>query len=228
MKQLTIRNRLFLLVGFIGSCMLFVQCPKTCNHSNLSPTQPQKSIKQKKPKDLLRVRQWPSNNAHYVEITIQPSNTGTELSQCTLTATNLTGRGRLLAAVDKVQGRLQYKIPLEQETNLDKIYLSKGNAVVFKQGKSIGIRCVYEPDVGTQQREDHQLQIKVCVYDGSRQILEQQAEKVSFLITQGPKPKKPKITKPNKKRPSRTPKKSSQPKEIGKVIPPDNRFTQPE
>ncbi len=225
MKQLTIRNRLFLLVGFITSCMLFVQCPKTCNHSNLSPTKSQQSIKQNKSKqDLLRVRQLPSRNAHYMEITIQSSNTGTVLSQCTLIATALAGHGILFAPGDKVKGRLQYNIRLTEETNLDKVYISKGNADMFKQGKSIKIKCMYQHEVGTQQGEDHQVQIKVCVYDSNHQILEQKAEKVSFLITQAPKPKEQKTTKSTKKPLSRTPKKSNQVKGIGKLSPPDDRL----
>jgi hypothetical protein len=134
----------------------------------------------------------------------------------------------LLAAVDKVKGKLQYSIPLTEETNLDKVYLSKGNAEVFKRGKPIQFRCVYQPDIGTQQGEDHQVQIKVCTYDSSHQVLEQKVEEVSFLVTQTSEPKKPKTTKPTKKSSSRTAKKSSQPKGRGKSSPPDNRFTQPE
>lgn len=205
MKQLTIRKCLFLLVGIISSCMLFVQCPKTCNHFTPSPAQSQKSTKQKKSKkNLLRVRQSNSRNAHYVEITVQSYNTETELSQCTITAPTVAGNGRLLAAVDKVKGSLQYNIPLTEETNLGKVYLSKGNAEVFKQGKPIQLRCVYQPEVGTQQGEEHQVQIKVCAYDSSHQVLEQKVEEVSFLITQLPKSKQPKATKPSNKSSSRT------------------------
>lgn len=141
MKWLTIRKRLFLLVGFIGGCILFVQCPKTCSHSNLPSAQSQESTQQKKSKkDLLRIRQLPSRSAHYVEITIQPSNTGTELSQCTITAPTLVGHGVLFAAIDKVKGRLQYTLSLAEETSLDKVYVSQGNAEVIKQGKPIKIK----------------------------------------------------------------------------------------
>jgi hypothetical protein len=124
-------------------------------------------------------------------------------------ATTLAGRGTLLAPRGKDQGKLQYNICLTEETKLDKIYLSRGNVALFKQGKPIEIRCAYQPDVGTQQGETHQVQIRVCVYDRNHQLLEQQLEEVNFHISHLPQPKKPKTTKPAKKRSSHVTKKQS-------------------
>lgn len=59
MKQLKTHKRLFLLVGIISICILFVQCPRAHNQSNIPPTKFQKSKK-----ELLRVRQVPSRSAH--------------------------------------------------------------------------------------------------------------------------------------------------------------------
>ncbi len=224
MKQLTIRKRIFLLVWLISVCILFVQCPSACHRPNPTAIQSRKPTKNKDTKkDLLRIRQIPSRGVlSYVAITIQPPTTGTILSQYTLTAKVLVGEGVLLAAKEKAKEKLQYTIRLTEETNLDQVYFTKGNAEVLQQGKPIVIRCAYQPEVGMQQGENHQVQIRVCAYDSSHQILEHQAEEVSFLITQAPKPKKPKTTKPTKKSSSPTTKKSSQPKGRGKVGSPDN------
>jgi hypothetical protein len=225
MIQQAIRKLLFLLVGLISGCILFVKCPSACHRSNNPPAiQFRKPTKNKDTKkDLLRVRQILSRGGvSYVEITIQPPTTGTTLSQYTLTAKVLVGEGILLAAKEKAKQKLQYTIRLAEETRLDKIYLSKGNAEVLQQGKPIVIRCMYEPEVGTQQGENHQVQIRVCAYDNSHQILEHKTEEVSFLINQVPQPKKPKATDPAKKSLSPTTKKSSQPKGIGQISSPNN------
>lgn len=89
---------------------------------------------------------------------------------------------------------------------------------------------MYQPEVGTQQGENHQVQIEAYVYGSTHQLLEHQAKEVSFFIVPIPKPKEkaeePTTTKPSKKASSRTSKKGSQPKEKASL--PGDRFTQPE
>lgn len=229
MKQLTIYQRLFLLLGVIMSAMLFVQCPKSCKPSNLSPTQFEKfAKKEKSKKDLLRVRQLPSRNAHYIEITIQPFTIGTELSQYSLTAPTVSGDGILLAPVDKVKTRLQYTLPLTKETKLDQIYLSKGNSDIFKQGKSIQIKCVYQPKAGTQEGENHQLQMKVCSYNKDHQIMEQQTKEISLLMTQRFNEQNTKTTKFAQKYSSHTDNKRNQANVIDRKISLEDKFKQAE
>lgn len=215
MKQLTIRKHL-LIVAVVSSCLVWVQCSKACNHSNLSPTQPQQATKKRQPQDaLLCVRQSADNRSSYIEIIVCPPKPETELSQYSIIASNLKGKGDLLAAVNKIKGKLQYSLSLKEETKLDKVYLSKGNAVLFKQGKPIKMRCRYQTDLGTQQGEVHQIQIKLCVYDSSHQISEQQVREANFHITQPSQPQEPQVAKRAKKSSAYTSKKGRQPQDIG-------------
>ncbi len=153
-------------------CLLSTQCVK-CRDENPQPLGIKKLLTVKKP-----ARQ--GSGAHYVEITITSLQAGDDLNQYTVQAVTTEGNGELRASTGKTGNNHNYDCSLTTATSLDTFYFIKGDAATFQAGKSVTIRCMYCPQLGTQEGEDHHMTIAAWAHDSDGKVVQEQEEEVVF------------------------------------------------
>ena len=76
-------------------------------------------------------------------MTISPQQAGDDLSQYTIQAVTSSGNGLLQASTGKTGKDHNYTQDLTAATALSPLYFVEGNALAFKAGNAVTIRCRY-------------------------------------------------------------------------------------
>lgn len=96
-------------------------------------------------------------------MTISPQQAGDDLSQYTIQAVTSSGNGLLQASTGKTGKDHNYTQDLTAATALSPLYFVEGNALAFKAGNAVTIRCRYsEKEV---KREEGRVTITARVHD---------------------------------------------------------------
>ena len=122
--------------------------------------------------------------SNYFTITINPDQPGKSMANYFISVQKLAGHGNLLLGVkEETKSGLQYTVILKERERMSLgSLLPAGKADQFYQEKSIKFRCRYDPQIGSQQGDQHRLAITISEQDDHGQVIRQKQAEVGLAV----------------------------------------------